>query len=68
MARSEVKSRPHHDVAYPHPLTNDPTKYQLPIPGQTKPQQPLRAVGLKWWIINVKHPSGDIQKEKIYHS
>ena len=30
MARSKVKSRSHHDVA--HPLTNVPTKYQLPTP------------------------------------
>ena len=29
-ARSKVKSRSHHDVAYLYPLTNVPTKYQLP--------------------------------------
>ena len=32
MERSKVKSRSHHDVAKLHPLTNVPTKYQLPIP------------------------------------
>ena len=31
-ARSKVKSRPHHDVAHLHHLTNVPTKYQLPKP------------------------------------
>ena len=29
---SKVKSRSHHDVAHLHPLTNVPTKYQLPTP------------------------------------
>ena len=28
----KVKSRSHHDVAQLHPLTNVPTKYQLPTP------------------------------------
>ena len=32
MARSNVKSRSDHDVAHLHPLTNVPTKYQLPTP------------------------------------
>ena len=32
MARSKVKSKSHHDVAHLHPLTNVPTKYQLPTP------------------------------------
>ena len=32
MAISKVKSRSNHDVAHLHPLTNVPTKYQLPIP------------------------------------
>ena len=32
MARSKVKSRSYHDVAQLHPLTNVPTKYQLPTP------------------------------------
>ena len=32
MARSKLKSRPDHDVAHLHPLTNVPTKYQLPTP------------------------------------
>ena len=32
MARSKVKSRSDHDVARLHPLTNSPTKYQLPTP------------------------------------
>ena len=32
MARSNVKSRSHHDVGHLHPLTNVPTKYQLPTP------------------------------------
>ena len=32
MARSKVKSRSHHDTAHLHPLTNVPTKYQLPTP------------------------------------
>ena len=32
MARSKVKSRSLHDVAHLHPLTNIPTKYQLPTP------------------------------------
>ena len=27
-----VKSRSRHDAAHPHPLTNVPTKYQLPTP------------------------------------
>ena len=30
MARSKVKSRSHHNVAYLKPLSNAPTKYQLP--------------------------------------
>ena len=30
MARSKVKSRSDHDIAHLHPLTNVPTKYQLP--------------------------------------
>ena len=29
---AKVKSRLHHDVAHLHPLTNVPTKYQLPTP------------------------------------
>ena len=29
---SKVKSRSDHDVAHLHPLTNVPTKYQLPTP------------------------------------
>ena len=32
MARSKVKSKLHHDVAHLYPLTNVPTKYQLPTP------------------------------------
>ena len=32
MARSKVKSSSDHDVAHLHPLTNSPTKYQLPTP------------------------------------
>ena len=32
MARSKVKSRSRHDVAHLHPLTNVPTRYQLPTP------------------------------------
>ena len=32
MARSKVKSRSDHDIAHLHPLTNVPTKYQLPTP------------------------------------
>ena len=32
MARSNVKSRSDHDAAHLHPLTNVPTKYQLPTP------------------------------------
>ena len=32
MARSKVKSRSHHDGAHLQPLTNVPTKYQLPTP------------------------------------
>ena len=28
--KSKVKSMPHHDVA-PQPLSNDPTKYEVPI-------------------------------------
>ena len=31
-ARSKVKSRSRHDVAHLQPLTNVPTKYQLPTP------------------------------------
>ena len=31
-AKSKIKSRSHHDVAHLHPLTNGPTKYQLPTP------------------------------------
>ena len=30
--RSKVKSKSHHDGAHLHPLTNVPTKYQLPTP------------------------------------
>ena len=30
--RSNVKSRSHHDIAQLHPVTNVPTKYQLPAP------------------------------------
>ena len=32
MARSKVKSRSHHEVTQLQPLTNIPTKYQLPTP------------------------------------
>ena len=32
MARSDVKSRSHHDVHTYTPLTKVPTKYQLPTP------------------------------------
>ena len=32
MARSKVESRSDHDIAHLHPLTNVPTKYQLPTP------------------------------------
>ena len=32
MTRSKVKSRSHHDVAHLQPLTNVPTKDQLPTP------------------------------------
>ena len=32
MARSKVKSRSDHDAPHLHPLTNVPTKYQLPTP------------------------------------
>ena len=32
MARSKVKARLHHDDAHLQPLTNVPTKYQLPTP------------------------------------
>ena len=32
MARSKVTSGSDHDVAQLHPLTNVPTKYQLPTP------------------------------------
>ena len=32
MARSKVKSMSHQDIANLHPLTNIPTKYQLPTP------------------------------------
>ena len=32
MASSKVKSRSDHDFAHLHPLTNVPTKYQLPTP------------------------------------
>ena len=32
MARSKVKSWSDHDVAHLHPLTNVPSKYQLPTP------------------------------------
>ena len=31
-ARSKVKSRSDHDIAHLHPLTNVPSKYQLPTP------------------------------------
>ena len=31
-ARSKVKSRSHHNIVHLHPLTNVPTKYQLPTP------------------------------------
>ena len=30
--KAKVKSRSDHDVAHLHPLTNVPTKYQLPTP------------------------------------
>ena len=32
MVRSKFKLRSHHDVTHLHPLTNVPTKYQLPTP------------------------------------
>ena len=32
MTRSKVKSRSDYDIAYLQPLTNVPTKYQLPTP------------------------------------
>ena len=48
-ARSKVKSRSDHDVAHLHPLTNVPSKYQLPTPtvseiqpGQTFSRRPPR--------------------------
>ena len=40
MARSKVKSRSHHDIAHLHPLTNVPTKYQLPTPYGFRDIQP----------------------------
>ena len=41
MARSKVKSRSDHDVAQLHPLTNVPTKYQLPTPSEIQPGQTI---------------------------
>ena len=32
MTRTKVKSRSHHDISHLQPLTNIPTKYQLPTP------------------------------------
>ena len=32
MARSKLKSRSDHDIAYLHPLTKVPIQYQLPTP------------------------------------
>ena len=32
MTRSDFKSRSHHDAAHLQPLTNDPTRHQLPTP------------------------------------
>ena len=32
MARSKLKSRSHHDIAYLHPLPNVPTKYKHSAP------------------------------------
>ena len=31
-SRSKIKSRPYHDAAYLQPLSNVPTKYQIPTP------------------------------------
>ena len=36
MARSNVKSRSHHDIAHLQPPTNVPTKYQLPTPNSLR--------------------------------
>ena len=32
MAKPKIKSRSHNDIAHLHPLTNVPTRYQLPTP------------------------------------
>ena len=44
-ASSNVKSRSHHDVAHLHPLTNIPTKYQLPIVSEIYPLQDFKGQG-----------------------
>ena len=36
MARLKVKPRWHHDIQHLHPLTNYPTKYELPTPYGSK--------------------------------
>ena len=47
MPRSKVKSRSDHDVAQLHPLTNVPTKYQLPTPygSEIQPGQDFQTQG-----------------------
>ena len=47
MARSKVKSRSDHDVAHLHPLTNVPTKYQLPTPYSFRDIAPDKIFKLK---------------------
>ena len=45
MARSKVKSRSDYDVAHLHPLTNIPTKYQLPTPYSFRDIARIRFIG-----------------------
>ena len=49
MARSKVKSRSDYDVAHLHPLTNVPTKYQLPRVSDVN-----SPVFLQFWFCYIK--------------
>ena len=54
MARSKVKSRSHHDVAHLRPLTNVPTKYQLPTVFEIYPRQDFKGLWGKKLTANIK--------------
>ena len=64
--RSKVKSRSHHDAAHLQPLTNVPTKHQLPTP-HVAHLYPLTNVATKYQLPT---PYGfrDIARTRFYRS